>query len=933
MSSSVDDHESAAAAANSSDGPVDQDTSMPLTEPIFDSAAIHHSPAEVPEGFGLSQTEVATSPTGSEVAQSPLFGGMTRKATPTSSTDSIVGTRMSPRAASSRPSRRNTPAVYGIEELIAQTTSKAGSIHSIRSMPARPESNRLPTKDALPRKANSLDPTPARSGIDVMFNDERASDDDEASDEEPGGISLAQESAPGPDPAPSTPPAAKDTDKTTPAEGTPSNSRFAAAKGLLDGQRFVDWVLGRDLPQPEDTPWGDEEYSAPVQQFVEDDLFDIGNPYDICPACTTPYGQAVDSMPFKSSLRLSYNDPEMHEWEIGGKYVMRETYDEHPGDTEVPLVEATKLIRKRTRVPVPNVIAGWKEKGKVLTIAERAPGQCLYEVWWALAEAEREAVARHVAHCVDQWRRQTADRVCNLNGGPVRGHDALFGPGGFGPFRSDAQVWRAIKKRLRARRNGTNSIDPETLRTLREHMPAFTAGCVFTHGDLSCTNVYVARNRDSRSTRVVAITGFGKAASLPAWAEDVALKFCYTPEDRLWKALLNKHLPATYPSALDWWALWTALEDDADPVRVAKLRERCRRWKKTETSFQPPFGSDDADSDEDEDEDEEDEDDGPERHPAPTASQYDANNSHHHPFPFPITPSPRQGEFATGAPSPPRTTLAESILQNLKAASAPSHHSDIIVVEEAQAPDRKPLPRQIRFEQPASEPPSDPAPNNDTGAGGGGGGGGGGGLKPFKMARPVSMFWEGGSSHRNGEISQQQQQQQQQQQDADESSDAAAAAALSSIREDSGSETPQTSSKQEKRRSMMALRNGRAAPPGSIYAAVQAKAKAGGAGAARPTGLLRGGHSRSRSEDRTGQQQGQQQQRAAGAGAKPRPQSLLPTMTSHKLVDWAGVGAEVVAVQGNVEEGEAQGDGGGGGGGAGGKNEEEERVANEADTF
>ncbi|KAI1103882.1 hypothetical protein F4804DRAFT_308784 [Jackrogersella minutella] len=380
---------------------------------------------------------------------------------------------------------------------------------------------------------------------------------------------------------------------------TPTRLRL---KSLPDVHCVMDWIMGRNLTIEEDPPSGEcisratemrktglrekgEDYIG-RQKLVDDDFLDIGDVKDICPACTTPYCQAIDSLPFKGSLKLSYNDPEKHTWAIGDKYVMTEAVDdEGPERTEVTLVLATELLRASTNVPVPNVLAGWKEDGKVITIAERVPGQRLYDIWWDLGHDEREQLAKEVISYVDQWRQVTADTISGLGGGPVWRHDQLFGarPEGFGPFKSDEQLWDAIHDRLVEKK-----VDEGVIQTLRDYIPE-SAPCVLTHGDLSCVNILV------HNGRVSAILAFDNAACLPIWAEHVAAHLCYCKEDEQWKALLSRHMK-TYPRAKDWFALWWAVENNgSDKKRVAALVARCRRWERPPERNRPfdPEASDD----------------------------------------------------------------------------------------------------------------------------------------------------------------------------------------------------------------------------------------------------------------------------------------------------------------------------------------------------
>ncbi|KAI1461802.1 hypothetical protein F4805DRAFT_413378 [Annulohypoxylon moriforme] len=370
-------------------------------------------------------------------------------------------------------------------------------------------------------------------------------------------------------------------------------------KNLPDMQRVLDWVLGRDLvlsgnvrleerpvsiskenkatSETIKTEIGQElEKRLSRQKIVDDDFFDIGDVQDICPACTTPYCTALDSLPFKGSLRLSYNDPETHTWSIGDKYVLTESIDdEGPEQTQVPIVRATQLL-KRSKVPVPNVLAGWKENGRIITISEKAEGERLYDIWWDLDQDQRETIAKEVARHIDRWRACVADSISSLSGGPVWGHDHLFGTRheGFGPFEDDEQLWGHIHAKLREK-----NVNETVIETLKDYMPE-SAPCLLTHGDVSSYNVLI------RDGRVSAILGADRMARLPAWAEYVAAHFCCCKEDEQWKAMLTRHM-TRYPRTRDWWALWASVvaggggASNGSGMRVAKLVARCRRWEKS----------------------------------------------------------------------------------------------------------------------------------------------------------------------------------------------------------------------------------------------------------------------------------------------------------------------------------------------------------------
>lgn len=318
-------------------------------------------------------------------------------------------------------------------------------------------------------------------------------------------------------------------------------------KSVLNANRILDWLLGRHVySTPEDLTNDAGSRRPEHKRDIDDDYFDIGDVQDICPACTTPYCQAIDSIPFKSSLKLMYNDPMSEKWLIGNKFVLHEAVDDHPEDEYVPLVEASRALQTLAcNVPMPKVREGWKENGKVVTISDAVPGERLYDIWWDLSNEEREHIAAQVAQYVEAWRATDLGRISGLTGGPVHHHDNLLGPTaeeeeGFGPFGSDLELWQAIEGRLEKK-----GVVEATIHLLRDRMPA-SAPCVLTHGDLSSANIIV------HGGEVAAIAGLEHAASLPVWAEDVAMRFCSCPEDEQWKATLVSPLESFIPPPLFW---------------------------------------------------------------------------------------------------------------------------------------------------------------------------------------------------------------------------------------------------------------------------------------------------------------------------------------------------------------------------------------------
>ncbi|KAI1261800.1 hypothetical protein F5Y18DRAFT_440200 [Xylariaceae sp. FL1019] len=347
----------------------------------------------------------------------------------------------------------------------------------------------------------------------------------------------------------------------------------------LQSTRVVDWILGRHLSENISESIQDPEHQAHGPEWVEcEDFYDVEDVNDICPACMTSYCQAIDSIPFKSSLRLSYNDPDVQLWSIGRNLIFHESIDDHPEELESPIVQAMRILARRsaTGVPVPKIVTSWKEDGKIMTISERVEGERLYDKWWKLSSKERTNIARQVARSIDEWRQLEAASMSSLSNGPIYTQPNMLGE--LGPFNSDWQFWQAIRRRLRRK-----GIDSDMIQFLEGHMPRSNP-YVFTHGDLSTMKIMV------RGNTVTAIMGLENAAFMPVWAEHVAMHFCHCQEDEQWKAMLFKEMQGRYPDALDWWSLWSAVEDTfaTNSTVVKILKERLGRWPKTEISRAQP---------------------------------------------------------------------------------------------------------------------------------------------------------------------------------------------------------------------------------------------------------------------------------------------------------------------------------------------------------
>ncbi|KAK7940770.1 Protein kinase-like domain [Apiospora aurea] len=251
----------------------------------------------------------------------------------------------------------------------------------------------------------------------------------------------------------------------------------------------------------------------------------------------------VPGIGFSSSLTLQYNDLENYAWALGRRYVVRERLDWDLHPERLPAeVEAARLLRcwpetAAGRVPVPEVVAAWKEGHVAITIMERARGRTLAEVWHTLEQKHRERYARQVGSYARRWRTLMSPSMEGIDGGTIFKWAHVPGGGDFGksPMRFDTVVEYKdiVRKELMTLGAGLK----EQVREALEHMPdpgPFT----LTHGYLDLDHIFV----DDKN--VAAIVGWSRAAYLPVWAEHLGLCIGYdSPPHREWKELLLRNMP------------------------------------------------------------------------------------------------------------------------------------------------------------------------------------------------------------------------------------------------------------------------------------------------------------------------------------------------------------------------------------------------------
>ncbi|KAK8050071.1 hypothetical protein PG994_011801 [Apiospora phragmitis] len=277
----------------------------------------------------------------------------------------------------------------------------------------------------------------------------------------------------------------------------------------------------------------------------------FGPDHDPCVVCHASPPDLADTvlepgLGFSSSLTLQYCDVENYAWSLGRCYVVRERQDWALHPARLPAeAEAARLLRRRAEtagvrgVPVPEVVAAWREGPVAITIMERARGRTLAEEWDGLKREERERYARQVGRCVARWRALRSPGMEGIDGGTIIKSAHIPGGGldDSRPMRFDtaAEYKQRLREELMA--VGTDKMEhkkvDEALQQLPEPKP-FT----LTHGYLDLDHIFV------EDGEVTAIVGWSRAAYLPVWAEHLGLCIGYnSPSHREWKELLLGNMP------------------------------------------------------------------------------------------------------------------------------------------------------------------------------------------------------------------------------------------------------------------------------------------------------------------------------------------------------------------------------------------------------
>ena len=149
------------------------------------------------------------------------------------------------------------------------------------------------------------------------------------------------------------------------------------------------------------------------------------------------------------------------------------------------------------------------------------PGQQAASVFHRLTYKERNQLASDLRHCIMQFRQipnKNQRLICDTLGGPV--FDYRINNNTCGPFDSESEFHKCLVTR-------------DNLRALVEKAHSKTHRIVFTHGDLSPSNIMIENGK------LAGIIDFGCSGYLPEYWEYTKAKHDFWGDQKDWAALIN----------------------------------------------------------------------------------------------------------------------------------------------------------------------------------------------------------------------------------------------------------------------------------------------------------------------------------------------------------------------------------------------------------
>lgn len=265
-----------------------------------------------------------------------------------------------------------------------------------------------------------------------------------------------------------------------------------------------------------------------------------------CAACSGT-SRRQRRCPYHSKVELSHSSDDQVTWSVGTKA----TLEDRPANPRCVEAQNMRFVQANTTIPVPTVLAQWKDGGRYFVLAQKIAGQPLDVAWPNLSTADKSRIAEQTALYLSQLRELQSARMQSVDGAPLH-LSRLFGDeaaGPHGPISTIEVLWAEMSGELQG-------ASWESICDVLDEMPPATP-YTFTHGDLSPANILVENGN------LAGIIGWEDSGYLPVWWEYVQTRLTSGPEDREWKALLRKYMP-DFSGALSFCRSFHQLQTLAD---------------------------------------------------------------------------------------------------------------------------------------------------------------------------------------------------------------------------------------------------------------------------------------------------------------------------------------------------------------------------------
>lgn len=283
-----------------------------------------------------------------------------------------------------------------------------------------------------------------------------------------------------------------------------------------------------------------------------------------CTTCSEARGRQR-RCPYRSKVELSHSADDRVTWSVGTKM----TLEDRPSNPQCFEVRNLRFVHAKTTIPVPKIMAEWKDGGRCFVLAEQAVGEPLETAWPNMSIPYKNRITEQAGHYLSQLRELQASRIQSVDGKPLYlsrlFSDETAWP--HGPISTIEELSTGLAKELQG-------ASWEAVSVVLDAMPP-SAPYTLTHGNLTTANILV------RNGNLTGIIGWEESGYLPVWWEHVQTRLTVGLHDLEWKAMLRSYMPdfprrcssAIASSSFRRW-LKTTVGEPAARTRVSGLMIR-----------------------------------------------------------------------------------------------------------------------------------------------------------------------------------------------------------------------------------------------------------------------------------------------------------------------------------------------------------------------